>query len=40
MNVIIEWINQVLTPIEPTDGVVKMNSLYKCVTLKTFEEVF
>jgi hypothetical protein len=35
MNVIIEWINQLLTPLEPIDNICKMNNLNKCVKIKT-----
>mmetsp|Transcript_2001 Transcript_2001/g.3546 ORF Transcript_2001/g.3546 Transcript_2001/m.3546 type:complete len:186 (-) Transcript_2001:393-950(-) len=40
MNVIIDWINTVLSPSEPTESTLKMNSLYRCVSLKSFEEIY
>ena len=34
MNVIIDWLNQAMSPHEPEGEIVYMNSLNKCVTVK------
>lgn len=39
MNTIIEWISSLLYPIEPVDGLLKMNNLNKCVTMKSYQEI-
>jgi len=39
MNVISEWINSLLMPGESIEGVLKMNSLNKCVTVKRHDEI-
>lgn len=36
MGVIIEWISNLLHPIEPVEGILKMNNLNKCVTMKSY----
>jgi hypothetical protein len=39
MNIISEWINSLLMPGESNEGVLKMNSLNKCVTVKRHDEI-
>lgn len=39
MTQLIEWIYSSLSVLEPMDGNFKMNSLYKCVTVKPYEEL-
>lgn len=39
MNIISEWINSILLPVESSEGVLKMNSLNKCVTVKRHDEI-
>jgi hypothetical protein len=39
MNKLIEWINSSLSPIEPVQASVKLNGLYKCVSVKSAEEL-
>lgn len=34
MNVVIDWLNQMISPHEPEDDIVYMNGLNKCVTVK------
>lgn len=39
MNLLIEWINNLLMPTEPTENVFKFSNLNKCVVSKTFLEM-
>lgn len=39
MNSICDWINSLLFMIEPSENIYKMNSLNKCVTVKTYDEI-
>ena len=34
MNVIIDWLSQIISPHEPEEEIVYLNSLNKCVTVK------
>jgi hypothetical protein len=34
MNVIIDWLSQIISPHEPEGEIVYMNGLNKCVTIK------
>ena len=39
MNVITDWINNLLLTVEPTENQFKLNSLNKCVATKSFQEI-
>jgi hypothetical protein len=39
MNLISDWINSLLLPIESQSGMLKMNNLNKCVTVKRQDDI-
>jgi hypothetical protein len=39
MNVITDWINSLLLPVESTSSILKLNNLNKCVTVKSQDDM-